>query len=135
VKGISQYIMILLVTVFVLMFSFYLLAELLSKEEEVSTISRAFSSAINKIEYSKVYFMKMMENEYSVLSKSLSKEEIAKRVSKKYNVTIDNIISTFEVRNVSVNMDEIELYITQSSKYFDSVFQIEANKSFVMRLR
>ena len=134
-KGIAQYIIILLVTVFVLMFSFYLLAELLSKEEEVSTISRTFSSIINKIEYSEVYFMKMVENEYSALSKSFSKEEIAKRLTKKYNIEIDNIVSTFEVKSINVNTDEIELHITQSSKYSDSTFQIEAEKSFVIRLR
>jgi len=134
-KGITQYIMILLVTVFVLIFSFYLLAELLSKEEEVSTISRTFSSIINKIEYSKIYFMRTVENEYSTLSKSLSKEEIANRLTKKYNMEIDNIVSTFEIKDVNVNTDEIELYIAQSSKYSDSTFQIEAEKSFVMRFK
>jgi len=134
-KGIAQYIMILLVTVFVLMFSFYLLAELLSKEEEVSTISRTFSSTVNKIEYSKIYFMRMMENEYLDLRRGLSQEEITNRLTKKYNIEVGGVASTFEVQSVNMKNGEIELYITQSSKYFDSIFQVEVEKSFVMRLR
>jgi len=134
-KGIAQYIMILLVTVFVLMFSFYLLAELLSKEEEVSTISRTFSSTVNKIEYSKIYFMRMMENEYLDLRRGLSQEEITNRLTKKYNIEVGGVASTFEVQSVNMKNGEIELHITQSSKYFDSIFQVEVEKSFVMRLR
>jgi hypothetical protein len=134
VKGIAQYILILLVTAFIVIFSFYLLSQLLSKEEEVSTISRSFSSVISKIEYSKAYFIKMMENENSS-SKGKFQEEIINRLQKKYKVEIGNVATEFEVQKVNKENGALKLEILQKSVYSDSVFLIEANSIFLLYLR
>jgi hypothetical protein len=135
VKGIAQYILILLVTAFIVIFSFYLLSQLLSKEEEVSTISRSFASVINKIEYSKIYFIKMIENEYSSLKGNLREEEIVNRLQKKYKVEIDNVATEFEVHKINKENGILRLEILQKSVYSDSSFLIEANSTFTLYLR
>jgi hypothetical protein len=135
VKGIAQYILILLVTAFIVIFSFYLLSQLLSKEEEVSTISRSFASVVNKIEYSKAYFIKMMENEYSSLKGNLREEEIVNRLQKKYKVEIDNVATEFEVYKINKENGILRLEILQKSVYSDSVFFIEANSTFTLHFR
>jgi len=135
VKGIAQYILILLVTAFIVIFSFYLLSQLLSKEEEVSAISRNFASAVNKIEYSKTYFIKMMENEYSSLKGNLREEEIVNRLQKEYKVEIDNVATEFEVYKINKENGILRLEILQKSVYSDSVFLIEANSTFMLYLR
>jgi hypothetical protein len=135
VKGIAQYILILLVTAFIVIFSFYLLSQLLSKEEEISTISRSFASVINKIEYSKTYFIKMMENEYSSLKENLREEEIVNRLQKEYKVEIDNVATEFEVYKINKENGILRLEIIQKSVYLDSVFLIEANSTFTLYFR
>jgi hypothetical protein len=135
VKGIAQYILILLVTAFVVIFSFYLLSQLLSKEEEVSAISRNFASVVNKIEYSKIYFIKMIENEYSSLRGNLREEEIVNRLQKEYKVEIDNVATKFEVYKINKENGILRLEILQKSVYSDSVFLIEANSTFMLYLR
>jgi hypothetical protein len=135
VKGIAQYILILLVTTFIVIFSFYLLSQLLSKEEEVSAISRNFASVVNKIEYSKTYFIKMMENEYSSLKGNLREEEIVNRLQKEYKVEIDNVATEFEVYKINKENGILILEILQKSVYSDSVFFIEANSTFTLYFR
>jgi hypothetical protein len=135
VKGIAQYILILLVTAFIVIFSFYLLSQLLSKEEEVSAISRNFASVVNKIEYSKTYFIKMMENEYSSLKGNLREEEIVNRLQKEYKVEIDNVATEFEVYKINKENGILRLEILQKSVYSDSVFFIEANSTFTLYFR
>jgi hypothetical protein len=135
VKGIAQYILILLVTAFIIIFSFYLLSQLLSKEEEVSTISRSFASVVNKIEYSKAYFIKMMENEYSSLKGNFGEEEIVNRLQKKYKVEIDNVVTEFEVHKINKENGALRLEILQKSVYSNSVFLIEANSTFMLYFR
>jgi Asp-tRNA(Asn)/Glu-tRNA(Gln) amidotransferase C subunit len=117
------------------MFSFYLLSQLLSKEEEVSTISRSFASVINKIEYSKAYFIKMMENEYSSLKGNLREEEIVNRLQKKYKVEIGNVATEFEVHKINKENGALRLEILQKSVYSNSVFSIEANSTFTLYFR
>ena len=134
-KGLTQYLIIFLVIIFIMLFSFYLFSQLLSKEEEVSVISRKISSIVDKMEYSKIYFIKMIENEYSSLKGRYSQEEIPNRLEKRYKLEIDNIVSTFEIKKFNLKNGEIEVEVVQSSKYDDSAFQIEANKSFVISLR
>jgi hypothetical protein len=134
VKGIAQYILILLVTAFIVIFSFYLLSQLLSKEEEVSAISRSFASVINKIEYSKIYFIKMIENEYSSLKGNLREEEIVNRLQKEYKVEIDNVATEFEVHKINKE-NGLRLEILQKSVYSDSVFLIEVNSTFTLYFR
>jgi diaminopimelate epimerase len=134
-KGIAQYILILLVTAFVTIFSFYLLSQLLSKEEEVSTISRIFASSINKMEYSKVYFIKMIENEYSLLKGNLQKEEIANRLKKKYKVEMGDVVTDFEVRKVSIEKEALKLEVLQKSVYSNPIFPTEANDTFILYLK
>jgi hypothetical protein len=135
VKGIAQYILILLVTAFIVIFSFYLLSQLLSKEEEVSAISRSFASVVNKIEYSKTYFIKMIENEYSSLKGNLREEEIVNRLQKEYKVEIDNVATEFEVYKINKENGILRLEILQKSVYSDSVFFIEANSTFTLYFR
>jgi hypothetical protein len=135
VKGIAQYILILLVTTFIVIFSFYLLSQLLSKEEEVSAISRNFASVVNKIEYSKTYFIKMMENEYSSLKGNLREEEIVNRLQKEYKVEIDNVATEFEVYKINKEKGVLRLEILQKSVCSNSVFLIEANSTFMLYFR
>jgi len=134
-KGIAQYILILLVTAFTVIFSFYLLSQLLSKEEEVSTISRIFASLINKVEYSRSYFIRMMENEYSILRNNYKKEEIVTKLPKEYEVKMESMVSKFKVYKVETRDDGIKMEILQESTYSDSLFKLEANGSFVLYLK
>lgn len=134
-KGIAQYILILLVTAFTVIFSFYLLSQLLSKEEEVSTISRIFASLINKVEYSRSYFIRMMENEYSILRNNYKKEEIVAKLPKEYEVKMESMVSKFKVYKVETRDDGIKMEILQESTYSDSLFKLEANGSFVLYLK
>jgi len=133
-KGIVKYAIILVVTAFITIASFYLLSQLLSKEEEVSTISRKISSIVNKIEYSNFYFTRMIESEYSELKKMFSLNEVASRLAKRYEIRIDDVLSLFEVVKADVNDGTIELEVVQSSTYSDKLFQIDARKSFKMHL-
>jgi hypothetical protein len=133
-KGIAQYILILLVTTFVVIFSFYLLSQLLSKEEEVSVISRSFASAIDRIEYSKSYFIRMIENEYSMFKGKLKDEEIANRLKKEYKIEISGVSSNFEVHKVDIEDGKFRLEINFNSFYSDSIFRIEANDTFTLYL-
>jgi hypothetical protein len=134
-KGIAQYILILLVTAFIVIFSFYLLSQLLSKEEEVSTISRSFASVVNKIEYSKAYFIKMMESEYSSLKGNFREEEIVNRLQKKHKVEIGNVAAEFEVHKINKENGILRLEILQKSIYRDSIFLIEASSTFLLYLK
>jgi len=133
-KGIVKYAIILVVTAFITIASFYLLSQLLSKEEEVSTISRKISSIVNKIEYSNFYFTRMIESEYSELRKVFSLNEVASRLAKRYEIRIDDVLSHFEVVKADVNDGTVELEVVQSSTYSDKLFQIDARKSFKMHL-
>jgi len=134
-KGLAQYILILLITGFIVIFSFFLLSQLLSKEEEVSTISRIFASIVNKSEYSKAYFIKMVENEYVSLKGSFDKEGIAGRLPKEYRLEVGDVTSLFKVQDVELMNDGLRLEIVQTSYYSNSNFQVEAKKVFTVYLR
>jgi acetolactate synthase small subunit len=133
-KGITQYIIILLVTVGIVVLSFFLIAELLSKEEEVSVISRKLSSVVNKFEYSRIYLIKMIENEYSLLKSNLSPEEIADKLNKKYSFEIGDTLSNFEIVDIDVKEEKIYLKVSQKSTYSDSTFVIEASDIFTINI-
>jgi len=133
-KGLVKYFIILVVTAFISIASFYLLSQLLSKEEEVSTISRKISSIVNKIEYSNFYFTRMIESEFFELKKKFPLDEVASRLVRKYEIEIDGVFSIFEVVKSDVNGGTVELEVSQTSIYSDKLFKVNAKKSFRLNL-
>ncbi len=134
-KGITQYIIILAVTVFITIGTFYLLSQLLSKEVEVSTLSRKVSSVINDIEYSRKYFVEFKKNEYSNLKKGeTEKSKILSIISKPFDFELDGVRSIFEINKIEEKAGKLELNVIQKSVYEDSSIRIEAESIFSILL-
>ncbi|MEM5855223.1 MAG: hypothetical protein QW472_02800 [Candidatus Aenigmatarchaeota archaeon] len=90
--------MAILITVCLTVAAFYFLGQLLSREIEISAISRKYSSIINEAEYSQFYFRKYFENKVlEKRTKGIPYESIAKEIPKTISLTFDNSESIFKL--------------------------------------
>jgi hypothetical protein len=134
-KGITQYIIILAVTVFITIGVFYLLSQLLSKEVEVSTLSRKIASIVSDIEYSRKQFIELKRNDYFNLKKSgIDESEIISIISKPTDLKLDKVHSTFEIKKIENDANKLKLNVIQKSIYEDSSIILEAESNFSILL-
>lgn len=133
-KGLVGYILAILITCCLTIVTFYFLGQLLSKEIEISTISRKYSTIINEAEYSQFYFKKYLESK--ILEnriKGISYQAIAKEIPKKISISFDNSDSLF---NLIDAYEEDGTFIVKgeiSYNYKDQTIEINLSKNVIFK--
>jgi hypothetical protein len=107
-KGIAGYLISIALACFLTIIVFYILGEILSREIEVSTISRKISSIINEAEYSKFYFYKYLKNKYEGMKRSgMNEQLIIDDLSKEAVLSLEHSKSVLKNREVFKQKDSI----------------------------
>ena len=107
-KGIIGYLIPITLACFLTIIVFYILGEILSREIEVSTLSRKISSMVNEAEYSKFYFYKYLKNKYEEMKKSgVSEQFIVDELSKEVVLSLEHSKSVLKNMEVSKKRDSI----------------------------
>ncbi|MEM5879210.1 MAG: hypothetical protein QXU74_01830 [Candidatus Aenigmatarchaeota archaeon] len=133
-KGLVGYILAILIASCLTVVAFYFLGQLLSREIEISTISRKYSSIINEAEYSQFYFRKYFEAKLSEnRAKGVSYETIAKETPKTISLHLDNSDSTFKLVET---YEESGFFIVKgkiSYNYKDSTTEANLSKDIIFK--
>jgi hypothetical protein len=107
-KGLVGYLISIILACVLTIAAFFILGEILSREIEVSTISRKFTSIVNEAEYSKFYFQKYLKNKYEEMKLSgMSEGFIIGELSKELTLSLEQLKSTLKNIEVSKSGDSI----------------------------
>jgi hypothetical protein len=107
-KGLVGYLISIALACVLTIVAFFILGEILSREIEVSTLSRKFTSIVNEAEYSKFYFQKYLKNKYEEMKLSGMPEGfIIGELSKELTLSLEQSKSTLKNIEVSKSGDSI----------------------------
>lgn len=131
-KGLVGYILSILIACCLTIVAFYFLGQLLSREIEISTISRKYSTIINEAEYSQFYFKKYFESKLSESrAKGASYQAIAKEIPKVISVSFENSESQFRLIDAHEESNFFTVKGKISCTFKDSTIEINLSKDVV----